>query len=220
MAKVPPHPSALRFHQNPTSKYVQKCYKYLKTQISVFFSSFLFPSWGSSRGWEGMVTWIGRDPNSGLSPEPSEPRRGPLSPRAMGHSCTSCSGHGSRPCSRCHQCSLRDQPLTGQSGWETCVFSVRPQLHWVLGEPDTSRALCPRSLLPFGAPRMSLHGARGHDPDSLPLPQSPSVLQRGRRWRPGEGGLGLSVNPWGLTWEGGLQPGTWAGPGAQGKEVE
>lgn len=35
-----------------------------------------------------------------------------------------------------------------------------------------------------------------------------------------EGGLGLSVNPWGLAWEGGLQPGTWAGPGAQGKEVE
>lgn len=54
--KCPLHPSAFRFHQNPMSKFVQKCHKHLKTHTHSALLSlecFYFSSPGSNRRWEG-----------------------------------------------------------------------------------------------------------------------------------------------------------------------
>lgn len=53
--KCPLRPSAFRFHQNPMSKFVQKCHKHLKTHTlrPFMFRMFLFFFTGEQQGVGG-----------------------------------------------------------------------------------------------------------------------------------------------------------------------
>ena len=115
VAKVRP-PLPLRFHQNPTSNYVQKCYKYLKTQkLSPFIFQVFFSLHGGAAGdGRGMVTWVGRHPNCGcrLCPERQNPE-GPPQPQGNGPQLRFLLWARLCLCNPRHQCSLRDQPFAG-----------------------------------------------------------------------------------------------------------
>lgn len=117
----------------------------------------------------------------------------------MGRSCASCSGHGC--VSAIHAISVVSGTSHLQAAeWlgDTCTFSVRPQLHWLLGRTRHQQGPCAHDLCcPLGAQRMSLHGARGPDPDSVPLPQSPSVPAERQKMEARGGEPGAQCEPLG-----------------------